>query len=251
MSWALNAACAETSTPRRIGDAGVFDLQAAVKTMLISRLRPIREFVLLIGGPGCAGKSTFASELARDFVDAGLQAAVLDLDCYLLERAEREKGTVPISGYNPTGYLLDNAARDIRSLISRRPVMVSPYDKPTSRRAPLVCVEPARVLIVEGSMALRDPIYAFGDASIFLDSTQAILFANRTRRELGYGATMEQIERKFLLLRQDYFIFIRPQRKRADLIAQIDGDYAFTRLALRSGAAVPAGLRALRPVSNP
>jgi hypothetical protein len=47
--------------------------------------------------------------------------------------------------------------------------MVSPYDKTTSRRAPLVRVEADKALIVEGSMALRDPVYWFGRASVLPD----------------------------------------------------------------------------------
>jgi hypothetical protein len=42
--------------------------------------------------------------------------------------------------------------------------------------------------------------------------------------------TQEQIEQKFSSLREDYFKFIRPQRVRADLLVQIDCDYAFTKV---------------------
>jgi uridine kinase len=223
---------AETGPNFSAGSQGSFllSLRAAVKTMLVLRASSVEDFVLLIGGPGCAGKSWFALELASELARAGSPASVLDLDCYLLERRKRETGGVAISGYNPSGYLLEDAARDIQSLISGRPITVSPYDKRTTRRAPEVRVEPAKVLIVEGSMALQDLLYPFGDAAIFLDSTQQILFANRVRREKGYGMTQEQIEQKFSLLREDYFKFIRPQRVRADLLVQIDCDYAFTKV---------------------
>lgn len=225
---------AETRPKFSAGSQGsfLFSLRAAVKTMFVLHASSVDEFVLFIGGPGCAGKSCFALELASELARAGSPASVLDLDCYLLERRKREMGGVTISGYNPSGYLLEDAARDIQSLISGRrvTVTVSPYDKRTSRRAPQVRVEPAKVLIVEGSMALRDLLYPFGDAAIFLDSTQQILFANRVRREKGFGMTQEQIEQKFSLLREDYFKFIRPQRVRADLLVQIDTDYAFTKV---------------------
>ena len=42
--------------------------------------------------------------------------------------------------------------------------------------------------------------------------------------------TIEQIERKYELLFKDYVKFIRPQRKRADLLVQIDCSYSFTRV---------------------
>ena len=186
--------------------------------------------MLLIGGPGCAGKSTFALELASELMRAGASASVLDLDCYLMERARRENGAVVISGYNPAGYLLDEAATDIRSLLAGRSIWVSPYDKLTSKRARRVRVDPARTLIVEGSMALSDPIYAFGDLSLFLDASEDVLYANRARREFTFGMTREAIDRKFAGLRPDYFKFIAPQRTRGDIVAEIDGDYSFTRV---------------------
>jgi len=58
-----------------------------------------------------------------------------------------------------------------------------------------------------------EPGYSYGRANIFLDSTEEIEFANRARREIGCGMTLEQIERKFLLLR-NYSRYVRPQRKR-------------------------------------
>ncbi len=56
-------------------------------------------------------------------------------------------------------------------------------------------------------------VYSYGRANIFLDSTEEMEFANRASREIGCGMTLEQIERKFLLLRNDSR-YIRPQRKR-------------------------------------
>jgi len=222
-------------------DAGLL-LRGAVKTMLISKARAAGDFVLLIGGAGCAGKSFFSHELARDLTGVGVKASVLELDCYLLERAKRHNGAVHITGYDPRGYLLGEAAEDIRSLLSGVCVTVSPFDHRTGRRAPPIQVQPAQTLIIEGSMAFRDPIYGFGHARIFLDSTQHVLFGNRLQRELAFGMSLEQIERKFASLREDYFKFILPQRRRADLVVRIDHDYSFTSvqaLRLRTPAKSP------------
>jgi hypothetical protein len=66
--------------------------------MLVSHARSVEDCVLLVGGPGCTGKSYFASELASGPAGAGLKASVLGLDCYLLESAQREYGSFPING---------------------------------------------------------------------------------------------------------------------------------------------------------
>ncbi len=64
MSRASNA-LRRKSLATLAGSDGVrpFDLRTAVMTMLVSHARSVEDFVLLVGSPGCAGKSYFASEL--------------------------------------------------------------------------------------------------------------------------------------------------------------------------------------------
>lgn len=86
--------------------------------MLVSHARSVEDCVLLVGGTGCTGRSYFASELASGLAGAGLKASVLDLDCYLLERAQGENGSFPISGAIFSCRLTATAcSRDWRSTV--------------------------------------------------------------------------------------------------------------------------------------
>jgi hypothetical protein len=76
-------------------------------------------------------------------------------------------------------------------------------------------------------MAFRDPIYSFGSFSLFLDASQDVLYTNRERRELGYGFSLDEIDRKFDLLLRDYTAYIAPQRLRAKLVVEIDERYEY------------------------
>lgn len=212
-----------------------FDLRVAVKHLIYRHAVTAGQFVLLIGGPGCAGKSTFATELARELTAQDQPTIVLDLDCYLIERSRRRTVDGPISGYDPAGYLLCEARRDIDALLGGHQIVISPYDKVTGTRAPPIELCRARHLIIEGSMALRDPIYPFGPVSLFLDAPQEVLYANRKQRELTYGSTPDEIDHKFELLVQDYAKYIAPQRSRAQLIVEIDERYAFLSLKVGLG----------------
>jgi len=207
-----------------------FDLREAVKHLVCRHAASAGRLVLLIGGPGYAGKSTFAEELANELTKQDQPTTVLELDCYLIERSRRQTADGPISGYNPAGYLLREACRDIDALLAGRRIVVSPYDKATGSRAPPINLCRTKHLIIEGSMALRDPIYPFGSVSLFLDAPQQVLYANRKRRELAYGSTPAEIDRKFELLLHDDAAYIAPQRPRAQMVAEIDERYAFLSL---------------------
>jgi uridine kinase len=204
-----------------------FDLREIVYHLLYRHTATVGGFVLLIGGPGCVGKSTFAEELAQELTKQNQPTIVLELDCYLIERSKRQTGDSPIGGYNPAAYRLREACRDIHALLGGRRVWVSPYDKAAGTRAPPIELRGAKHLIIEGSMALRDPIYSYGSFSLFLDASQDVLYTNRKRRELGYGFSLDEIDRKFDLLLRDYTAYIAPQRLRAKLVVEIDERYEF------------------------
>ena len=197
--------------------------------------------VVLVGGPGCVGKSTFAAELQEQFGSHPVRTAtVLDLDCYLLERAYRESPKSVITGYNPAAYELNIATRDIQSLLRGKSVLVRPYDKATSTRGPERQVDPARLLIVEGAMALTTALLRFPAVRAFLDAETDVLYENRVARERSLGFEESRIQRKFALLDRDYDRFIVPQRAAAHLLVRVGRGYEFAALEMR--AAVDAGV---------
>jgi uridine kinase len=211
------------------------DLREFTKSALVGAIRHLDHPVILIGGAGCVGKSFFAVEL-RDYLhrQLGQSVSVLDIDCYLLERRNRENGSTVVTGYDPAGYDLAHAIEDIRALLQGKPVEVSPYDKTTSTRAPAIVLEPTKILIVEGVMALREPVLQFKSFGIYMDAPVEVLRNNRMARDLALGFDMTRIETKFAGLSIDYKRFILPQRDNAEAILDMGTNYEILELRVRA-----------------
>lgn len=212
-------------------------------------LRHLDRGVILIGGPGCVGKSSIAVAMRDDIAPSiGKQISILDLDCYLIERAKRENKTTIVSGYNPAGYELQRANRDIEALVAGKPVTVSPYDKATSTRGPEVVVPPSDIFVVEGVMALAEPIRSFGSVAVFVYADRATLYSNRVARETSLRFDRERIERKFEVLMQDYERFIAPQRAGADIVILVGPGYVVEQMVIGlAGQQADAGDGVSRP----
>jgi uridine kinase len=211
------------------------DLRLVLCDALDGLARRDSRHVILIGGAGSLGKSTFAKYLRHSIADAtGLATSVLDLDCYLAPRAVREAKNPIVTGYDPAGYDLQQAATDIDSLLHGTPIIVSPYEKVTSRKGPAVSIEPAPIVIVEGVMALFNPILPFGTVRLFFDASHEVLYRNRRAREEGLGFDLQRIERKFIGLMEDYALHVVPQKAAAQIVVDIGLEYQFLSIAFRS-----------------
>jgi uridine kinase len=189
--------------------------------------------VILIGGTGCVGKSTYAHELSHHLQQTpGIRVPVLDLDSYLIERAVRESKNPEISGYNPKGYELQKACHDIETLLKGGNIYVTPYNKATSTRPSKVRMEPGSILILDGVMVLTDEIRKYGTIGIFFDTTPEIEYQNRVKRETELGFSMDRIRKKFSLLQQDRVTYIDPLRSKADIIIEIGSNYEFLKIEI-------------------
>lgn len=201
------------------------DLRQEILTFLATACLSRPRTALAIGGPGAAGKSTFAADLVRTVRGAGGEACLLDIDCYLRDRAERARLQPPVSGYDPAAYRLDDAARDVAALTQGRPVEVREYDKIAGTRREAVILCPAPILIIEGSMALQQGISDTADIRIYLTADEKILFGNRRSREISFGFDDDYIREKYRKLLPDYEAHILPQAARANLRLRVDRDY--------------------------
>lgn len=182
---------------------------------------------LSIAGPGCAGKSTFAAELAGRLRGRGMDAAVLDLDCYLMPRAERAR--VGLSAYHPDAYDLAGARRDIERLRGGGEVSIRNYDKITGTTRDAGVLVLKDILIIEGALALHDKLRGLSPINLFLDASTETLFENRRRREASFGFRDEEIIQKFAGLQADYKEHVAPQGRYADLRVEVDHTYRFIR----------------------
>ena len=188
--------------------------------------------IVSITGPGCTGKTTLAVALAAKLEARGVAACVLDLDCYFRARAERDRAMPPISGYDPAGYEIGEARRDIGRLLGGETIHPRPYNKIDGTRGEPGALAPATALIIEGSMALRPDLLDVESLRLYIDAAPQTQFENRRRREIGFGHSDATISAKYRRLLPDYHLHIRPQRRFAHLRARVDGAYRVTRIAV-------------------
>lgn len=190
---------------------------------------PLRERRIVgIAGPGCVGKSTLAeafAEMLRSQV--GYNCDWLDLDGYLLEKAQRELSSPIISGYNPKGYELGEARNQLDSwLITGDVFEVRVYDKLTSKRTARRRVQARDLLVVEGVCAFCEGLEHLSSFKVFLNATREVQYANRWQREkTDLRRSDSQIEHKFQTLYPDYEKYILPTMSMADVVLNVQSGY--------------------------
>lgn len=205
------------------------DLRTLTLDRLIAQLSSSKG--LAIAGAGCTGKSTLALELAARLRSTGVEATVLELDGYFMSREERARAG--ISAYHPDAFDLRQARHDIDLLLDGQGVAVRTYDKVTGTRRDAGVLKLADCLIIEGAMALREPVAGISSFRVFLDASLDTLFRNRQRRERALGFDDESIKRKFEGLKTDYATHVVPQCRSAHLCIEVDDQYRFTKLETR------------------
>jgi uridine kinase len=206
-------------------EEAVPDLRKSLLAFLAQACLAREQVRLAIGGPGAAGKSTFAADLKRAVEEAGGRACLLDIDCYLRDRQERAAQLPPVSGYDPAAYRLEDAARDLAALADGIAVEVREYDKIAGTRLKPIMLHPAPILILEGSMALQPSLCNAADLRIYLTADEQVLFANRRAREITFGFDDVYILEKYRKLLPDYEAHIRPGAMRANLRLWVDDRY--------------------------
>ena len=188
--------------------------------------------IIALAGPGCVGKSTLAEALSRILAEKySYGSDWIDLDGYLIEKADREKPGRIITGYNPKGFELAKAEADLRTWLSNgESFVIRVYDKVTSRRSATRRVDASDVLVVEGVCAFHAALLPLSAFRIFLTATKDIQFANRRRREeIDMGRSLDQIEEKFRHLYPDYERYVLPTKRFADLVLRVEDNYRLAR----------------------
>lgn len=194
---------------------------------IIQKKKGKKRVVISVAGAGCIGKTTFAEAFKKYIGDSICQ--VISLDGYMLER-EKRNSLGYISGYDPRGFELSKARKDLSSLIDfNDPFILNRYNRQTHNRDIEELIEPKEVIFLEGGLALREELYNLADFHIFLYSekdTQLSLRLRREQREFGY--TVTQITDRFKRYYSDYLKYVHPQIKMADIILMIDTNYKIT-----------------------
>jgi len=148
-----------------------------------------------------------------------------------MPRAERARAG--LSAYHPRAFDLARARHDIERLLGGHDVAIQAYDKVTGTSHDAGVLRLGDCLIIEGAMALREPLLGISPLRVFLDASLETLFENRRRREEALGFDQESIMRKFEGLRADYMRHVVPQSECAHLCIEVDERYRFTKLEAR------------------
>lgn len=160
-------------------------------------LLPERPLILGIAGCSGSGKTTLARELTQEF-----EATLLPLDFYYrcLSHLPFEERALQNFDH-PDSLEIDMLIVNLNDLVQGKPIERPIYDFSTHTRIPnsTETVAPARVLIVEGILALHYPaLRALYDFSIYVNAPNKICLNRRIYRDMRErGRTEESVRAQF------------------------------------------------------
>ncbi len=198
----------------------------ATADRLVTVVLDKRPTVVLIAGPGCVGKSYFATQIAERLDQRGLLATDFGLDGFLFDRAIRlNRGW--ITAHNPLAYDLARAAEILRTLVAKRVSQAIPLlDKKLSRSVGYRLIEPAECYLIEGTVAFHLSVENIPTLRVFIDADRETQFNNRYARErIEVGYTRKESIARFESYWRDYLQYLVPDRERADLLIDVDHEY--------------------------
>lgn len=180
-----------------------------------------RPLVIGIAGGSGSGKTTIAEAMAREL---GPDRAVLILhDAYYRDQSDRPLEERAQQNYDhPEALETGLLVRHVRALLGGEAVEQPVYDFRThTRLAETRRVQPRRVILIEGVLALADPaLRELMDLKIFVDTDPDIRFMRRLRRDLNErGRSMDSVFQQYLAtVRPMHIQFVEPSRAFADLV---------------------------------
>lgn len=187
--------------------------------------------VVGIAGATGSGKTTVACRLAdavRESAPNGAAVAMLCHDSYYRDRPDLTyEERCELNFDHPDALETPLLIEHLLALRGGSSIGVPVYDFTTHRRkSELERIEPARVVLVEGILVLAEPeLRKLLDIKIYVDTAADIRVFRRIRRDL------EQRDRSFESIRQQYYSsvrpmtqqFVEPSKRHADIIVPEGG----------------------------
>ena len=187
----------------------------------IPAVRTHRPLVIGIAGCSGSGKTTLAAELARQ-----LDATLFPLDLYYRDLSQFPLDTRHKRNFDhPDSLESELIIEHVRSLANGETIQRPVYDFKTHSRVPdaFDIIEPARVVIVEGILALHFeelvPLYHF---SIYVNAPHDVCLARRIHRDVRErGRTEESVRAQFDATAQPMAdLFVVPSASRASVTVE-------------------------------
>lgn len=181
--------------------------------------------VLGIAGGSGSGKSTIAHAIIERIGDRGV---LLEQDHYYRAQGHLAlQQRVRINYDHPDAIEIELLCEHIDTLKAGAPIDRPTYDFANHDRLPAgVRIEPAKVIVVEGILALADErLRARFDVKLYVDTDADIRLMRRIRRDLEQrGRSFAQVRRQYYdTVRPMHLAFVEPSKRFADLIVPEGG----------------------------
>jgi uridine kinase len=181
----------------------------------------ISPIIIGVAGGSGSGKTTVANSIldrvGRERI-AHIQHDSYYRDLSRLPKEERAR----VNFDHPDSLETDLLVRHLEQLRTWQAVQVPIYDFTTHRRTNrTVCVEPCRVILVEGILIfVEKALRQMFDVKIFVDTDADIRFIRRLDRDIAErGRTMRSVIDQYLTtVRPMHLEFVEPSKRYADVI---------------------------------
>jgi phosphoribulokinase len=180
---------------------------------------PRRPVMLAIAGDSAAGKTTITSGLVRALGPEQCTAVCVD-DYHRYDRQERKE--LEYTALHPDCNYVDIMEQHLQLLATGHPILKPVYDHRTGQLTRPEYVEPRKFVIVEGLLPLHTKLAAACfDVAVYLNPPEAIRRDWKIKRDTGQrGYTREQVLAELERREPESDAFIRPQRRRADIVVR-------------------------------
>lgn len=187
----------------------------------MSRENVVRPFLIGVAGGTCSGKTTVTERLVELVGSSHL--ALIKQDAYYIDRAHQPFDERTKANYDhPDAFDWNLTFDQLSTLLRGRGVDVPVYDYPNHTRASeVIRVEPTRIVVFEGILALYDErLRELFDLRIFVDTDADVRLIRRLERDVrDRGRTPESIMRQYMTtVRPSHLQFIEPTKRHADVI---------------------------------
>jgi phosphoribulokinase len=203
-----------------------------------------RPVILGVVGDSAAGKTTITRGLVRLLGDEHVTHVAAD-DYHRFDRQQRaERGITPL---HPECNYVDVMEQDFAHLRGGRAILKPVYQHSDGTFGPPVYVEPKQFTVIEGLLGyhteqLRD-VY---DVRVFLDPPEDLRRSWKVQRDCSRrGYSTDQVLTELDRREADSELYIRPQRRYADLVVSFmpgdrgDGDHLDAKILLGDGLEHP------------
>lgn len=181
----------------------------------------MKSIIIGIAGGTGSGKTTIAKNIAQAYGPG--EVLRLDLDSYyrdLSDLSRKERAAVNFD--HPSSLEIDLLIENLNDLSQGKTVKVPIYNFATHNRAKESRkVEPHRVIIVEGIMALNFPeLTQKMDVKLYVDTPSDIRFIRRLKRDLiERGRSIDSVIQQYReTVRPMHSQFVEPNKYLADVI---------------------------------